>query len=240
MALSERLFSARPDVTGSKTGLPAAVTSKLLAGLEQSAIESILATAQVREIAAKCTILSEGEPASHLFLLRAGQARYYKLTKAGNEILLQLLLPGDVFGLGTLLEHPPNYIGSGEALSDCELLAWEHTSLRKLAKTYPQLAENGLRIVLHYLKNYSDRHVGLVAKSAQQRLAGVLLNLGHRTGRVHPHGVEIEATNAQLSSLADLSPFTTSRLLSGWERDGSVSKARGKVLLHAPEALILD
>ena len=220
--------------------MPAVGTSRFLEGLEKSAIESIVAAAQVRQIAAKRTILTEGEPASHLFLLRTGQARYYKLTKTGNEILLHLLLPGDVFGLGTLLKHPPDYLGSGETLSDCELLAWEHTSIRKLTKDYPQLAENALRIVVSYLKSYSDRHAGLVATSAQQRLAAALLNLGHRTGRVNPHGVEVEATNAQLSALADLSPFTTSRVLGRWERDGSVSKTRGKVLIHSPEALIVD
>jgi CRP/FNR family transcriptional regulator, nitrogen oxide reductase regulator len=227
-------------MTDSRATLPAVGTSRFLEGLEKSAIESIVAAAQVRQIAAKRTILSEGEPASHLFLLRTGQARYYKLTKTGNEILLHLLLPGDVFGLGTLLKHPPDYLGSGETLSDCELLAWEHTSIRKLAKDYPQLAENALRIVVSYLKSYSDRHAGLVATSAQQRLAAALLNLGHRTGRVNPHGVEVEATNAQLSALADLSPFTTSRVLGRWKRDGSVSKARGKVLIHSPEALIVD
>ena len=227
-------------MTDSRATLPAVGTSRFLEGLEKSAIESIVAAAQVRQIAAKRTILTEGEPASHLFLLRTGQARYYKLTKAGNEILLHLLLPGDVFGLGTLLKHPPDYLGSGETLSDCELLAWEHTSIRKLAKDYPQLAENALRIVVSYLKSYSDRHAGLVATSAQQRLAAALVNLGHRTGRVNPHGVEVETTNAQLSALADLSPFTTSRVLGRWKRDGSVSKARGKVLIHSPEALIVD
>jgi CRP/FNR family transcriptional regulator, nitrogen oxide reductase regulator len=227
-------------MTDSRATLPAVGTSRFLEGLEKSAIESIVAAAQVRQIAAKRTILTEGEPASHLFLLRTGQARYYKLTKTGNEILLHLLIPGDVFGLGTLLKHPPDYLGSGETLSDCELLAWEHTSIRKLAKDYPQLAENALRIVVSYLKSYSDRHAGLVATSAQQRLAAALLNLGHRTGRVNPHGVEVEATNAQLSALADLSPFTTSRVLGRWKRDGSVSKARGKVLIHSPEALIVD
>jgi CRP-like cAMP-binding protein len=105
-------------MTDSRATLPAVGTSRFLEGLEKSAIESIVAAAQVRQIAAKRTILTEGEPASHLFLLRTGQARYYKLTKAGNEILLHLLLPGDVFGLGTLLKHPPDYLGSGETLSD--------------------------------------------------------------------------------------------------------------------------
>jgi CRP-like cAMP-binding protein len=154
--------------------------------------------------------------------------------------LLQRLLPGDVFGLGTLLKHPPAYIGSGQTISDCELLVWEHTKIRKLANTYPQLAENGLRIVLHYLKGYADRHVGLITKTSKQRLAETLLNLGHRTGRVHRHGIEIEATNEQLSALADISRFTTSRLLSGWEREGAVSKTRGRVLVHTPETLIIE
>jgi CRP-like cAMP-binding protein len=131
-------------------------------------------------------------------------------------------------------------MGTAAAISDCELLAWEHKSIRKLGKTYPQLAENALRILLHYLKGYANRHVGLMTKTSQQRLAGTLLNVGHRAGRVHPHGIEIEATNEQLSALADISPFTTSRLLSGWERKGAVSTTRGRALVHTPEALVVE
>jgi CRP/FNR family transcriptional regulator, nitrogen oxide reductase regulator len=224
----------------SQTTLPAAVSSKFLAGLDQKAIATILAAAKIQEIPAKHIIFSAGEPAAHLFLLRKGRARFYMVTKDGEEILLQWVLPGDVCGLGTLLKHPPNYMASAEAISHCELLAWEHKAMRKLAKAYPQLAENALRIVLHYLKGYANRHVGLLTKTSQQRLAGTLLNLGHRTGRVHPQGVEIEATNEELSALADISPFTTSRLLSGWERQGTVSKTRGRVLLHTPEALVVE
>jgi CRP/FNR family transcriptional regulator, nitrogen oxide reductase regulator len=227
-------------MTDSPRALPADVKSRFLAGLEPAAVAAVLAGAKIRQIAAKQIILSGGEPAAHLFLLRKGRARYYMLTKTGDEVLLQWLLPGDVFGLGTLLKHPPNYIGSAEALSRCELLTWEHATVRKLASIYPQLAENALRIVLHYLKGYADRHVGLITKNSGQRLAGTLLNLGHRTGKVLPHGVEIEATNEQLSALSDISLFTTSRLLSGWEREGTVSKTRGRVLVHSPEALVVE
>jgi CRP/FNR family transcriptional regulator, nitrogen oxide reductase regulator len=224
----------------SQPTLPTTVRSKFLAGFDLKATSKILAAAKVREIAAKHTIFSVGEPASRLFLLRKGRARYYMATKAGDEILLQWLLPGDVCGLGTLLTHPPNYMGTAAAIFDCELLVWEHKSIRKLAKAYPQLAENALRIVLHYLKGYTNRHIGLMTKTSQERLAGTLLSLGHRTGRIHPHGIEIEATNEQLSALADISPFTTSRLLSGWEREGTVSKTRGRVLVHTPEALVVE
>ena len=53
-------------------------------------------------------------------------------------------------------------------------------------------------------------------------------------------GVQVDVTNGQLGALADISSFTTSRLLSGWERQGAVSKSRGKVLIHSPEALVVD
>jgi CRP-like cAMP-binding protein len=120
------------------------------------------------------------------------------------------------------------------------MLVWEHASIRRLAIRHPQVADNALRIVLHYLKRYVDRHVGLVTKTAEQRLAETLLSLGHRTGRTLPAGVQVDVTNGQLGALADVSPFTASRLLSGWEEKGTVSKSRGKVLIHLPEALVVD
>jgi hypothetical protein len=50
----------------------------------------------------------------------------------------------------------------------------------------------------------------------------------HRSGEGAAVGREIDITNEQLSSLSDISPFTASRLLSKWERDGKLSKQRGR------------
>jgi CRP-like cAMP-binding protein len=95
-------------------------------------------------------------------------------------------------------------------------------------------------MLIDYLKAYAERHAGLLTKTAEQRLADKLLDLGYRSGREHPKGVEVEVTNEQLGSLADVSLFTASRLLSGWERKGAVLKERGKVVIRSPEALVVD
>jgi CRP-like cAMP-binding protein len=89
-------------------------------------------------------------------------------------------------------------------------------------------------------RNYVERHIGLVTKTAEERLAETLLRLGNQSGEVHPDGIEIRATNDELAGLADISTFTASRVLSNWVRAGIVSKGRGRVLLHAPEALMID
>jgi CRP/FNR family transcriptional regulator, nitrogen oxide reductase regulator len=173
-------------------------------------------------------------------MVQSGQVRYYHLTKQGDLVLLALLVPGDVIGLVALLKGPSTYMATAEATSDCELRAWERTVIRKLVSRHPVLGENGLHIALGYLRNYVKRHIGLVTKTAPERLAEALLNLGDQSGKVHSDGIELRATNDQPGALADISPFAVSRVLGDWARAGILSKGRGRVLLHAPEALMMD
>jgi CRP-like cAMP-binding protein len=211
----------------------------LFANLDQQTVRGILAEAEKRQVKAGRILQTEGELGRHLCVLRKGRARYYKTNKAGDEIMLRILAPGDVYGLVTVLARPMPYLANVDAISDCDLLVWKHTSIRMFAKAHPVLAENALQISLGYLKAYSDRHARLVCETGKQRLAVTLLNLAHRTGFVQPQGVEIHATNEQLGSLSDISGFTTSRLLAAWHRKGMLSKARGKIILQAPEGLTI-
>jgi CRP/FNR family transcriptional regulator, nitrogen oxide reductase regulator len=227
-------------VTDSATLVPSGLSSVLFLGIPEDALQVIVAAAQSKVFPAKQRMLTAGEPACHLFLLQSGRAKYYRVTPAGAEILLHLLSPGDPFGLGTFLKHPPPYLGSAETVSKCEVLVWEHATIKKLALTYPALAENALRVVLNYLKEFADRHSGLVAQTAEQRLMAALVKLGHRTGQILPAGVQVDVTNEQLAALADVSLFTASRVLSALERKGHVVKHRGKVVIHAPENLVAD
>ena len=227
-------------MVNSESVFPAARSSALLSGLEESAARAILAAAQIRRISAKHNITSGGHRATHLFLVQKGRAHYFHLTKQGESVLLGWLVPGDVIGLVALLKGPSTYMATADAVSDCEVLAWERPLIRKLVSRHPVLGENGLHIALEYLRSYLQRHVGLVTKTAEERLAETLRGLADQIGEFHPDGIEIRATNDQLGALADISPFTASRVLRKWVRAGILSKGRGRILLHAPEALMID
>jgi CRP/FNR family transcriptional regulator, nitrogen oxide reductase regulator len=222
------------------TRLQNVAAGPFLDGLKDEARVAVLSQARRQRFNFGCTIISGGDKATHLFLVNSGTAKYFRLSRTGEEVLLKLLATGDVFGLGTLLKSPWAYIGSAEATSECHVLVWAREPLRRLAVSYPQLAENALRIVLEHLRNFTDRHVGLVTQTAEQRLARTLLTLGQTNGSLRPTGVEVRATNAQLGALADVSHFTASRLLNVWQRKGTVQKHRGKVLIRAPESLLMD
>lgn len=214
--------------------------SPFLKGIDSHIRNLILEAAQHRTVHAKDTVIQGGAKATHLFLLASGNARYYRVTGQGKELLLRWLVPGDVFGLASLLRNPPPYMGSVQATEESELYVWKHDRVCQLSGIYPQIGENALRIALAYLADYSDRHANLLTQKAEQRLAHSLIHLGHHAGRHHSGVVQVDVTNEQLGNLSDVSMFTATRLLKKWERRGAIAKKRNKILILSPEKLDLD
>ena len=220
--------------------MTAPVIPALLSGFTSSAKKLILESAELRRFRSNSIIINSGDPATRLFLLRKGRVKYYRVTTNGQEVLLLWVSPGEIFGTATLLGTPQRYIGTAEAIGDCELLVWSRKKIRRLAAAHDHLSENILAILMHYLSEYAGRIVGLVSQTAENRLAHTLLRLGERTGHVRPDGVEVAITNAHLGGLADVGAFTTSRQLKQWERRGVLKKARGKIQILSPEGLLID
>jgi CRP-like cAMP-binding protein len=213
---------------------------KFLSGLTSEQRKLVLEFADRRRYRAADIIVSSGDLTTHLFLLVKGRVKYYQVTKKGEEILLWWVAAGDIFGIGALLATPAHYIGTAEAVDECELLVWNRKKILELAATYPVLTENALRIVLYYLLLYADRLVGLTTDTADRRLARTLLRLGQRAGRMGSQGVEVAITNEHLAGLANVSAFTASRQLKKLQRQGVIHKHRGIVVILSPERLLAE
>jgi CRP-like cAMP-binding protein len=206
-------------------------------GLTKTEIYVVKTTAVKRKFKASEIIARCAEPAVSLFLVEKGCVNYSVVTSDGREVLLERLAPGDVFGITALLSETPSDLGTAKAVNDTEVLAWDCHLIRQLAKAYPRLCENALAIALRSITYHAERHVGLFSKTARERVASALTNLGARVGRVLADGIEIDIKNEDLASLADVNLFTASRLLQLWERKGILTKSRGRVLIRFPEKL---
>jgi len=213
-------------------------TAGLFGGLSKEHVADILRSGVVRRFARGRIVVREGDPATHLFLIKRGSVDYHRVARNGRQVLLTRLFPPDTFGLGTFLDKPIAYIGTARTLQETELYSWEHRRLRKLTELYPKLAENALRIALEYIRLYSERHLALVSDTAEHRLARTLTQLGIRNGHTHPKGLEVRITNDDLASLADIGYFTASRLLNKWRQRGALEKSRGKVVIRCPEKML--
>ena len=225
---------------GTNRSYPSDLTERLLAGVPSEARDAIVAASRTRTLRAGEVLFRTGEPAQLLFVLRKGRVQFSRESRSGHEIVMGILGPGDVFGIGSILTQRVHYLGTAQALDHGEVSVWTRETILALNDRYPQLSENALVVALHYAAEFADRHERLVTITAEQRLVGALTRLGVRNGVRTPTGIEIRIKNEQLASLADVSPFTASRLLQRWERDGVLHKGRGFVRIICPEKFPLD
>jgi CRP-like cAMP-binding protein len=212
----------------------------LLAGIDPDARRAIIASSRRRTLQPAQVLFRAGEPADRLFVLSSGSVRFGRLGSTGREVVMGILGPGDVFGLGTILAAQMEYMGTAESLERGEALVWTRDVIRRLAEAHPQLAGNVLHVAIIYVAQFAERHERLLSRTAEQRLAHALMRLGSRIGNPSPSGVDVRINNEELASLSDVSPFTASRLLKDWDRSGTVNKSRGSVRILCPEKLLLD
>jgi len=211
--------------------------TKLLRGLTPPEVDLVLGSATPRRYHAKSVIYRQGDPNQSVMFLREGRARFFYETDNGKKLILRWILRGDVLGLGGLVSQITHYLVGVEAVQDCIVFVWAGPDIRALARRMPQLLENALYISNNYLSWYIATHAALCSQTARERLAHILFVQSISHGRKVAGGMELEATNEELADAANITPYTTSRLMSRWEKRGLIRKRRGKVTLCSPKSL---
>jgi len=220
-------------------GLPAGLQPRFLSGLPAADLDAILSAASHRKFPAPSVILHEDDPAERIFLLTSGHGRHFVLRSDGRKVFLYWLTAGQVFGGMAMLSGPSNYLASTEVLADSCALVWDKPTIRELVSRFPILLDNALSIA--GTENFAwlmEAYISLSSDSAIGRIAHMLISLACGVGRKGPDGIEIRVGNEDLATAANVTPFTVSRALTRWHREGVVTKGRGKVFLRKPELLV--
>lgn len=207
--------------------------------LDVHASDAVLSAARQQRFLANSVVTNQGHPASHIYMVLTGAARSFFLTNTGHKLHVYSYPAGEMFGGMALVARTSEYIVSTEAVKDSYVLVWDRTSIRRLIHRYPQLMDNALSIASEYLNVTIAAQVALSCHSARQRLAETLVGMASGIGRRVAGGIELHVRNEELASAASITTFTASRIMSEWQRDGLLTKSRGKVLLPFPERLLL-
>jgi CRP-like cAMP-binding protein len=207
--------------------------------LTKSELDAVLSQARHRRFLRSSVILHEEDQADRLFLFTSGRGRHFVLTGGGRKILLHWLTAGQIFGGAALLTDSYRYLASTEVLSDSCALEWDRKTMRKLVTRVPRLLDNALSIAAtEHIAWLIGAKVSLSSDDAQSRIADFLIGLALGIGISGPDGVVIPVANEEVAAGANVTPFTVSRFLSKWQREGILGKRRGKIILRRPELLV--
>ena len=214
---------------------------ELLRGLRSQDVDLILKAARRRRYSARTVITHQGKRIDEIRALLQGRARYFYETSTGKKLILNWITPGQTFaGLAALSAGPHTYPASTETVRDSIVLSWDGPTIRSLAHQFPLILENAVVIATdRHIAWHLAAHVALCSETARERVAHVLLALAPLIGQKGPDGIELDVTNQELADSTNISPYTTSRLISEWQRTGALRKRRGKIFLGSPERFSL-
>jgi CRP-like cAMP-binding protein len=219
--------------------LPDGLRPRILAGLGSDDLNIVLSIARHQCFAAPSLIVHQGDAANRIFLLTSGQGAHFVVTSDGGKIVLHWLTAGQIFGGAAMLASPSQYLASTEVQTDSCALVWNRPAIRELVSRFPILLDNALAIaVTEHVAYQMAARISISTEDAPGRVARLLVSLACGIGKDGPEGTEILVANEDLAAGTSLTPFTVSRVLAEWQRDGMIRKARGKIILRRPGLLL--
>jgi CRP-like cAMP-binding protein len=177
--------------------------------------ESMRLMGAVMSFPRNAEIFGENEPADYVYKVISGSVRTYKILSDGRRQVGGFYLPGDTFGLQFANEHT----FSAEAIADAKVLVVKRSALTALAGRDAAIGRELFAVTGRELRRVQDR-VLLLVKSAQERVAGFLLEMAERAcaGNI----VELPMSRQDIADYLGLTIETISRTLTGLENVAAI------------------
>jgi len=211
----------------------------LFAGLDRPALAEIDSRMRATSWAEGQDLYTEGDPADHVYILASGRAKTLRVTPDGEEHVVDLLAPGDLFG-GTGLLGSRERTETVRAMTTVCALRVGTEDLRRILLRHPEV---GLRALEATGRRLELARAGLAAQAlatVPQRVAAVLLQVARKFGRRTADGgilLEVPLSRADIASMTGSTPESVSRAMSRWRAEGLIESGRRWTELRDPERL---
>lgn len=203
-------------------------------------VDDVLASATSRRYQIGEAVFEQGQTAEQFFLLLHGRLRVTQVTTEGQQVIVRMVNPGDLFGIAKALQRP-DYPGTATAAAESIVLAWPMADWSVFLERHPTLAITAMQTIGSRLQEAHTRLRELATEEVERRVAHTVLRLTNQSGRKEPDGIRIDfpVSKQDIAEMSGTTLHTVSRILSAWEAAGLVRGGRQKLLVRDPHRLVL-
>lgn len=186
-------------------------------------------------------LVTAGDSPGGVYLIMSGRVRITRDTVDGEEITVDLAVPGDVVGpLETTVTPAAD---SAWAMETTCALFLRAELLAQVVGEFPALAVALLQLQQRRLSAAREREVAQTTRTVEQRVARVLLHLAGRIGQTRSDGSVLLQARLRRDDIAGLAATTVesaSRAMARMKREGMIDSGREWVaLIDAPSLAAL-
>jgi CRP-like cAMP-binding protein len=210
----------------------------LFADMPPADIDDILHGAKSNRYPKNTMVFEQEAEAHSFFLLLHGRVRAYKLTPAGEQVVIRFVAPGEMFGVAMAIARAC-YPANALAIVDSVALSWPSAAWPSLIGRYPILAGRTMQTLGDRLQESQVRLTEMSTQDVERRVAHTLLRLANQGGRKTDDGISLDfpISRQDIAEMTGTTLHTVSRILSAWEDAGLVASGRQKVTIRDPHGL---
>ncbi|MBI4849653.1 MAG: Crp/Fnr family transcriptional regulator [Nitrospirae bacterium] len=177
----------------------------------------------MREIKKGEMIYFQGSSDSNFYILKKGAVKITKLTPRGNEIILDILSVGTIFGEMTVLE-PRERDESAIVIEDGLICIMNRDEFNRFSKMVPGLSGKMTSMIELKRWNRENKILDLLYCTVEQRLAKAFINLLDDFGIPHDNGhlLQIRLTHKDYADLIASTRETVTATLNKFKADGLI------------------
>jgi CRP/FNR family transcriptional regulator, cyclic AMP receptor protein len=206
-------------------------SSELFDGLPEWETRKFSSLCSEKRFPQAATIFTTGAPSGFMYILESGLVKLISLSEKGQETILHILKPGDVFGELLLSQERRTF--TAVVVEDALVTMISREDLLKLLSLAPRLALNFMRLLSKRLARVEK---GLAESShtwSYHRLAKVLLQLSEQYGEEVPTGtlIKLRLTHEDLANLIGTTRETVTTQLNRFSRMGLLSRRARRLIV---------
>ncbi|MGI9498641.1 MAG: Crp/Fnr family transcriptional regulator [Geminicoccaceae bacterium] len=212
----------------------------LLAKLDESTLDTLLAVASERRFTNGQVIFQKGEPGTSMMAVLEGRVRISAYSEDGREIILNMVEPGQLFGEIALLDGKERS-ADATAMGKTLLLILDRRDFLPFLEQNPKVAVQLFEVLCERVRRTSEMVESIAFLDFGARLARLLLQMAENYGKPTDEGllIDLRISQADLGNLIASTRESVNRQLSAWTQEGVIAIDQGKITLLDRETLDL-
>lgn len=206
-----------------------------LSDLPLRKLEALRSRMTVRHFSKRSIIYEEGQSEIAVYIVLSGIARLISLSRKRERNLLEVLGPGDVIEIPSLLPDIHHRL-SFEAFTDCRIGSVSPRELVEGIVGIPLREFNeAVNMTIGRWWKLLERHSNFLNQTIRERIATALLDLGRKFGVRHDRGtiIDLRLSGQDIADLVECSRPKASECLKKLIAEGIVMRERRRIIIDS-------
>lgn len=200
--------------------------TSLFQGVDAGSLEQLAAQCHQKTYAKGCDLFAMGDQAEAFFIILQGWVKLYRPSRDGNEVIIHVFGPGEVFAEAAVFNDSRAYPVNAQAIEDVIVIEVPRSFFVQKIEQDSRFALRMLGAIAarqHYLVQQLEQ---VTTRTAPQRIGAFLI----RFCRKEKHGaewlVDLPYDKSVISTRLNIKPETFSRALAKLEPYGVTTDGR--------------